>query len=431
MKKEKIFVSAYACEPYKGSEIGVGWNWVLQMSKDYELWVLTRSNNREIIEDYFHSHPEDDRGIHFVYYDLPEWILRHKKQMKGIYIYYPLWMHGARKISNAVIKENHIHIYHQLTYGNALWGVNPIVKEMIFIWGPIGGLEVISQEYRKHYSIRSRLKEMGRHMMVRMISFSPGFHFRCKHADLILCKTKATYSYILEKYRNKALLCTDVAADVQRRDDTSEQGRIRETKQNRECVSFLAVGRLDAWRGFDLLIEAFHKASKENENIRLHILGEGIERERLMKQILNLHMQDVIKLPGAVSMETYQQKMMETDVVINVCLKEGGVTTAFDCMVYGKPLICLDTGGYTENFDEDCAVIVPVANRENTINEISRAILKMCQSSQRKQYAVHMRDKAQNMSWNRKGEKINAIIQGLIKPPEDTMDLTPEVRGGG
>jgi hypothetical protein len=28
MTKPKIFVSAYACEPDLGSEIGVGWHWV-------------------------------------------------------------------------------------------------------------------------------------------------------------------------------------------------------------------------------------------------------------------------------------------------------------------------------------------------------------------------------------------------------------------
>ena len=30
-EKLKIFVSAYACEPNLGSEIGVGWHWVLEM----------------------------------------------------------------------------------------------------------------------------------------------------------------------------------------------------------------------------------------------------------------------------------------------------------------------------------------------------------------------------------------------------------------
>lgn len=46
MNKLKIFVSAYACEPGLGSEIGVGWHWVLEMSKYFELWVLTRKSNQ-------------------------------------------------------------------------------------------------------------------------------------------------------------------------------------------------------------------------------------------------------------------------------------------------------------------------------------------------------------------------------------------------
>ncbi len=48
--KLKIFVSAYACEPNMGTEIGVGWHWTLEMSKYFEVWVLTRKSNQENIE---------------------------------------------------------------------------------------------------------------------------------------------------------------------------------------------------------------------------------------------------------------------------------------------------------------------------------------------------------------------------------------------
>ena len=53
----KIFVSAYACEPDLGSEIGVGWHWVLVMSKYFELWVLTRERNQHTIERWIDKHP--------------------------------------------------------------------------------------------------------------------------------------------------------------------------------------------------------------------------------------------------------------------------------------------------------------------------------------------------------------------------------------
>ena len=47
MKKTKILLSAYACEPNRGSEPGVGWNWALQLNKlGYDIKVVTRLNNK-------------------------------------------------------------------------------------------------------------------------------------------------------------------------------------------------------------------------------------------------------------------------------------------------------------------------------------------------------------------------------------------------
>ena len=37
----KILVSAYACEPYKGSEQAVGWNIVLELAKTNDVHVIT------------------------------------------------------------------------------------------------------------------------------------------------------------------------------------------------------------------------------------------------------------------------------------------------------------------------------------------------------------------------------------------------------
>ena len=51
MKKVKnILISAYACEPQKGSEPGIGWHWVVELARlEYNVHVITRSNNRENI----------------------------------------------------------------------------------------------------------------------------------------------------------------------------------------------------------------------------------------------------------------------------------------------------------------------------------------------------------------------------------------------
>ena len=43
----KILLSAYACEPYKGSEPDVGFQWALTLSKlGHEVHVLTKKSNQ-------------------------------------------------------------------------------------------------------------------------------------------------------------------------------------------------------------------------------------------------------------------------------------------------------------------------------------------------------------------------------------------------
>lgn len=78
----KILLSAYACEPGRGSEPGVGWHWMLALAErpGVELHVVTRANNRMAIEAYRSVHPET-WSVHFHYYDLPRRSLERARRM--------------------------------------------------------------------------------------------------------------------------------------------------------------------------------------------------------------------------------------------------------------------------------------------------------------------------------------------------------------
>jgi hypothetical protein len=78
----KILVSAYACEPRKGSEPGSGWNWVRQIGRFEECWVITRLSNREEIDTELAVNPMSQ--VHFVYYDLPPWARVWKKGTRSL-----------------------------------------------------------------------------------------------------------------------------------------------------------------------------------------------------------------------------------------------------------------------------------------------------------------------------------------------------------
>ena len=70
-----LIVSAYACEPLKGSEPAVGWNWVKELGRHNKVHVITRANNQTVIEQ--HLPKELVGNVTFHYYDAPAFIRNH------------------------------------------------------------------------------------------------------------------------------------------------------------------------------------------------------------------------------------------------------------------------------------------------------------------------------------------------------------------
>jgi hypothetical protein len=69
-----ILLSTYACEPGKGSEAGVGWNWVCQAARFHDVWTITREKNRAAIESSLEPLPR----VH--------WVASGEKSQRGIII---------------------------------------------------------------------------------------------------------------------------------------------------------------------------------------------------------------------------------------------------------------------------------------------------------------------------------------------------------
>src|SRR4051794_41120823 len=109
----QVLLSAYACEPNKGSEPAVGWNWVRELSRrGIDVTVITRANNRPSIE----AAPSLS-GVRFIYVDTVG--RRLTKVPFGVYGYYVAWqlaaLHAARKAEAA----NTFDYVHHVTFVSA------------------------------------------------------------------------------------------------------------------------------------------------------------------------------------------------------------------------------------------------------------------------------------------------------------------------
>lgn len=87
---------------------------------------------------------------------------------------------------------------------------------------------------------------------------------------------------------------------------------------------------------------------------------------------------------------------------------------SFDSMRYGKPLICVDTGGYTRYFNNDYAMVLPQQNRESLIQSLADAIIRLASDIELRKL---MGEKAQRTGkqflWETKGEQIRDVIYRL------------------
>ena len=396
--------------PHMGSEPGVGWHWVLEMSKYYELWVLVHKEPVDDIEKHVKEHGID-KQIHFIYFDIPLNSLFLKNGIfRWVRTYYVLWTMLANKIVRKTMKENGIEIFHNLTFGNAIWPVSSFGQKKFFIWGPVGGVETISKEFSRNYNFKSRYIEAIRRIMVKSLKFNWGFIRRCRNANLILCKTEDMINVIPSKYRHKAKLCTDVAVEV----GGAECAREFHSKSKGVGINFLSVGRLDGWRGFDLLIEAFAIVAAEYPCMRLTILGDGLERTNLEKLVDKKELLERVRLTGNVSVHDYIAYIKNCDVVVNSCLKEGAVTVSFDSMRYGKPLICIDSGGFTKYFNSEYAIVLPRSNRQGLINSLAEAMRKMADSDVRESMGRKAKTAGNSFSWNEKGHYISRLIDKAL-----------------
>jgi hypothetical protein len=207
----KILLSAYACEPNKGSEPGVGWNWAKQIARFHEVWVITRTNNKTVIDKEMQKNPTPN--LNFYYADLPKWMRFWKKGNRGLYLYYYLWQVMAYRVVKKLHKEKKFDLAHHITFGNILLPTFIPFLHIPFVWGPLGGGENIPKQFRTIFTLKWRIFESIRDIMQKIFfKADPFINFALKKSRIILVRTRESFDLIPLKYIKKTKLILETGA---------------------------------------------------------------------------------------------------------------------------------------------------------------------------------------------------------------------------
>jgi hypothetical protein len=169
----KILLSAYACEPNKGSEPGVGWNWALALvRRGHMVWVVTRKNNQVSIELELAKLGETYvSNLHFFYYDLPSWATWWKKARRGVHLYYLLWQWGAYQLAKKKHSTQTFELVHHITFVSVRQPSFMGNLKIPFIFGPVAGGEHAPWPLRNGFGWQGWLKDLVRdfaNLLVRL-----------------------------------------------------------------------------------------------------------------------------------------------------------------------------------------------------------------------------------------------------------------------
>src|SRR6185312_9667398 len=163
-----VLVSAFACGPNWGSEVGMGWNWIINLSEYCQLYVITEKGfeeeiQNEILQLNLRYQPK------FYYLDIGEKgrSLFWKQGSLLFYFYYNKWQKAAYNLSKKILDNNNIQIIHQLNLigfrePGYLWKHS---KKYPYIWGPVGGINQIPFNFILNFNFKSLLFYFGKNII--------------------------------------------------------------------------------------------------------------------------------------------------------------------------------------------------------------------------------------------------------------------------
>lgn len=399
----KVLLSAYACEPNKGSEPGVGWSWAIEYAKQNEVWVLTRDNNEPTITEYLRKNPEyRSDNLHFIYVELPQYLTYWKKGRRGMRLFYMLWQRKAAKVASQWNAKVKFDIVQHITFVSYTQPTYMYRLGIPLIWGPISGGENIPSGIRIKMSKKEKLVEVIRKQSQKLALVTPSIKKTMKQAKLILAATEETKGKIPEQYLYKTHVLPAIGIE--------KLPGLKKIKRDDNKIKIIMVGRLIYWKAFEIGIKAFLRIVDHYPNAELHILGEGNRKSELM-QMAGRYLNKQVFFEAPVPHDQIYDFYMGFDIFLNTTLRDSGCMTMMEAMAVGLPCVAIATGGPRILLGEDSYCNVEPIDYVYCINEIAEKLEQLIGNK-------YIRDKEATGQRNRieeifTMEKKNAVLENF------------------
>lgn len=415
----KVLVSAYACEPNKGSEPGVGWNIANAIAQEHEVWVLTTATHQRGIE------AELKLGaaakLHWIYLDPLGWVYDWETGGKGIqwdvHLHHYLWQIAAYFKVKTLHETIGFDLIHHATYGRYSAPSFLSFLPIPFIWGPVGGGESAPLSFWKDFNFKGKLYEFLRQVARFSGELDPFVHLTARNSAIGLACTPETGARMkaigvkrLEWVSGQTGIS---AAELAQFEQLKNSPQIADQIATHRPVRFLSLGRLIHWKGFHLGVRAFIEA--DLPNAEYWIAGTGAEESRLKSIVDQAGWGDRIKFLGSLPRTEALNVMAQCDVLVHPSLHDFSPTVCLEAMAAGLPVLCLDLGGPSKQITDETGIRVTAVNPIETVTGLAKAMTTLSQDPEMRSRmgSAGQRRVRESYLWETRGQDYSALYRSL------------------
>jgi len=406
---KKVLISAYACEPHKGSEPGVGWNWVKQIARFHDVWVITRANNRGVIEKELQKFPLPN--VQFIYFDLPVYLRFWKRGSRGVFLYHLLWQIGIYFITKRLSQTVSFDLLHHITFGNYRYASFLQFLRIPYVWGPLGGGDTTPGNFLKTLGFRGWIYEKMRMFSISSARWDFFVRRGIKKADLLIARTQETSERLSSLGAENIKLFSETGI-------SSEEIFLKKNYDNK-TFKVVSIGALLAFKGYHLSMEAFKKLNDVLPESEYWIIGDGADRPRLQNLTEQLNLKNKVIFLGRIRRDQVLQKMIEADVMIHPSLHDAGPWVILEAMTSGLPVICLDLGGPALQVTEETGFKIAAVSPQQVVKDMAEAMITLAKNPAlvKKMGKAGRKRVEEYFSWDKKGEYINRLYSEILEKP--------------
>lgn len=358
----RILISAYACEPGRGSEPEVGLRTVLAAATRHEVWVITRANNVAAVEAAV-AEAAPAGAVHVVGLDLGgRWPAVKRWGRPGLYLYYDRWQRAAARTARALDREIGFDVVHHATFATywaragAAWLDRPLV------WGPVGGGVTTPRPLWTELGPAGAAADLARLAATRALARLPAARRAPERAAIAIAQNPAT-ARLLRAAGEVDVLPNATAVDVP---------AVPAAPRTRDIV---VAGTLIPLKGTRLAVRALRHVA--DPAVTLTIYGEGPERGRLERAVRRWGLADRVSFAGRVPRPELLAHVARAGALVHPALHDEAGLAVAEALALGTPVVCLDHGGPAEvvrNYPVSPAVLVPVDRPASVARAIAAAI---------------------------------------------------------